>query len=189
MLVVIGRSNVGKSSICRLLAPWLHEKIKVGKFPGVTTHPIHLDVGVYEIVDLPGFGFMKGASRTEMKAVQETIIKFIEENHDLIFLALEVIGLPTFRLAFDKHAEDSVPFDAELLQFLCEFHVPTVILANKIDKLYKNELDEEFEYMKQALEIESVGATAMQFSAKKETGLPELTEIIKESFAKYKEGA
>ncbi|MFX1467859.1 MAG: GTPase, partial [Promethearchaeota archaeon] len=64
-LLIIGNSNVGKSSITRLLLPNPRKfKGKTGKIPGSTLliKPISQPNLSYQIVDLPGFGFMKKTS-------------------------------------------------------------------------------------------------------------------------------
>ncbi|MEX2679975.1 MAG: GTPase [Candidatus Sigynarchaeota archaeon] len=187
LLVIIGRSNTGKSSLCRLLAPRaLGKKIKVGKQPGVTKGPREIDNGEYTIVDLPGFGYMAHASKKFQSEVQDKIISFIENRHHEVFLAIEVINIETFRIVFDKHS-DSVPFDKELFDFLQEFKIPTVVLANKVDKLRKQAIDAELEYVKEALNLSAIPSfppgNLLTFSAKHGTN----AEILKTMIASYLE--
>jgi GTP-binding protein EngB required for normal cell division len=183
LLVIIGRSNTGKSSLCRLLAPKAAAKlIKVGKNPGVTRGPKEIDNGEYTIVDLPGFGYMLHASKEFQGKVQDRIISFIENRHQDIFLAIEVINIEMFRIAFDKHKDSSVPFDKELFEFLQEFKVPTVVIANKIDKLRSQAAEAEVEYLKQAMAFSSARAfpptNVIPFSTKEGTGSEALLEKI-----------
>jgi GTP-binding protein EngB required for normal cell division len=175
LLAIIGRSNTGKSSLCRMLAPKSAAKqIKVGKYPGVTRGPREIDNGEYTIVDLPGFGYMMHASKTFQGEVQDKIISFIENRHKEIFLAIEVVNIEMFRIAFDKHKETSVPFDKELFEFLQEFKIPTIVLANKIDKLRKQAAEAELEYLKQVMAFSRFPtyppANTIPFSTKEGTG-------------------
>ena len=65
-LLIIGNSNVGKSTITRSLLPNPKKfKGKTGKSPGSTLliKPITQPSMAYQIVDLPGFGYMKHTSR------------------------------------------------------------------------------------------------------------------------------
>ncbi len=179
LLVIIGRSNTGKSSLCRMLAPKSAAKlIKVGKYPGVTRGPREIDNEAYTIVDLPGFGYMVHASKEFQGKVQDKIISFIENRHKEIFLAVEVINIEMFRIAFDKHVETSVPFDKELFGFLQEFKIPVIVIANKIDKLRKQAAEDEVEYLKQAMEFSRFPAfpptNVIPFSTKEGTGSEEL---------------
>jgi len=187
LLAVLGRSNTGKSSLCRLLAPQAWKSIKVGKNPGSTKGLIEVDNDDYTIVDLPGFGYMMHVSRKFQGETQDKIISFIERRHQHIFLAIEVINIEMFRIAFDKYKESSVPFDKELFEFLLEHEVPLIVLANKIDKLRKQEAETEFTYLKTALDLDQHPGyppeNVMRFSAKTGLGF----DVLKERIANYLE--
>ncbi len=189
LLAIIGRSNTGKSSLCRLLAPRSAARyIKVGKYPGVTKGLHEIDNGEYTIVDLPGFGYMAHASKKFQGEVQDKIISFIENRHREVFLAIEVINIEMFRIAFDKHA-NSVPFDKELFDFLQEFKIPTILLANKVDKLRKQAAEAELAYIKEALGISSTPsfppANLITFSTKEGTGVDLLKAEIDAYFKAF----
>ncbi len=191
LLAILGRSNTGKSSLCRMLAPKSAARmIKVGKYPGVTRGLREIENGEYTIVDLPGFGYMMHASRKFQGEVQDKIISFIEKRHQEIFLAIEVVNIEMFRIAFDKHNETSVPFDKELFDFLQEFEIPTIVLANKIDKLRKQAAEAELEYLKQAMAFSTFPAfpptNVIPFSTKEGTGAEVLLEKIKNYFQEFK---
>ena len=65
-LLIIGNSNVGKSSITRLLLPNPRKfKGKIGKSPGSTllVKPITQPNLKYKIIDLPGFGYASHSSQ------------------------------------------------------------------------------------------------------------------------------
>ncbi|MHA1680522.1 MAG: GTPase [Promethearchaeota archaeon] len=147
VLAILGRSNTGKSSLCRLLAPMYKRQIKVGKAPGVTRNLLILEKEEYTIIDLPGFGYMKSVSRAAEERVKDKIIRFVEEQHSRIFLAIHVINLQVFKMIFKKYEHSSVPFDKELVEFVKEFSIPLVILANKIDKMKKSKVQEDVSYL------------------------------------------
>ncbi|MFX0101545.1 MAG: GTP-binding protein EngB [Candidatus Hodarchaeota archaeon] len=182
IMVIVGRSNTGKSSLCRLLAPWHKRKIKVGKNPGVTKKPVRIMMDDYEIVDLPGFGYMKGVSKREEERVMDDIINFIESNREEIFVAVQVIDLTAFKRIFEKYKSTSVPFDKELFEFLQEMRIPTMILANKVDKLRKNEMMENFNYLKEGMETSRFPSFSdedlIQCSMKTKQGLDRILERI-----------
>lgn len=190
LLVIAGRSNTGKSSLCRLLAPRSATRlIKVGKYPGVTRGPLEIDNGKYTIVDLPGFGYMAHASKKFQDSVKDKIISFIENRHAEIFLAIEVINIEVFRIAFDKHMNASVPFDKELFEFLQGFKIPTVVLANKMDKLRKQAADAEFDYLMRVMEFSRFPgfprANVLPFSTKDGTGATTLLGLIDTHLARF----
>ncbi|HME53462.1 MAG TPA: GTPase [Candidatus Lokiarchaeia archaeon] len=193
VLAVLGRSNTGKSSLCRMLAPQAWKTIKVGKNPGSTKGLIEVDNDDYTLVDLPGFGYMMHVSKKFRDETQDKIISFIEQQHEQIFLAIEVINIEMFRIAFDKYKDISVPFDKELFEFLLEYDIPVIVLANKIDKLRKQEAETEFTYLKSALDLQQhLGypeENVMKFSAKTGLGFDTLKEQIMnylESFSEQK---
>jgi GTP-binding protein EngB required for normal cell division len=57
-VVLLGRSNVGKSTLMRELTG--HSGFTTGRKPGVTRSPNHYDWAseAFMFTDLPGFGFM-----------------------------------------------------------------------------------------------------------------------------------
>ena len=94
-LLVIGNSNVGKSSITRLLLPNpKNYKGKTGKQPGSTLIIKSVDFPQmpYKIVDLPGFGYMKSSSRRREEHIKKQLVIHIEKNHNEFFLGLVVLG-------------------------------------------------------------------------------------------------
>ncbi|MFZ2410933.1 MAG: GTPase, partial [Candidatus Methanoperedens sp.] len=76
-IVFVGRSNVGKSTLIRALTG---KKLRVGKLPGVTRKPLKIPYQNIQITDMPGFGFMSGASEESMDAIKDNIVHYIEDN-------------------------------------------------------------------------------------------------------------
>ena len=88
-LLIIGNSNVGKSSITRLLMPNPRKfKGKIGKTPGSTLliKPITQDALPYKIIDLPGFGYVSHSSRRRGEHNKKQIIVHIEKHYEDYFL-------------------------------------------------------------------------------------------------------
>ena len=140
-LLIIGNSNVGKSAITSLLLPNSKSfKGKSGKHPGSTQlikSISHLQLP-YEIIDLPGFGFMEGISRRREEHTKKQLILHIEKNHSNYFLALIIINILRIEDELTKyHSINSttLPLSYELIQFLKEFNFPLLIIINKIDKV------------------------------------------------------
>ena len=140
-LLIIGNSNVGKSSITRLLLPNPRKfKGKVGKSPGSTLliKPIWQLGMKYQVIDLPGFGFMQFSSRRREEHVKKQIVVHIEKNHKHYFFGLVVINILRIEDEINKYfiqIKDTIPLSFELINFLKEFNIPLLVLINKIDKV------------------------------------------------------
>ena len=72
LIVFAGRSNVGKSSVIRLLTG---RKIRVGKSPGSTRWEQWIDLDSVTIVDIPGFGYMASTSKTDIEETKTRVIQ------------------------------------------------------------------------------------------------------------------
>ncbi len=140
-LLIIGNSNVGKSSITRLLLPNPKQyKGKSGKAPGSTLllKSINLPNLPYKIVDLPGFGYMKSSSRRREDHIKKQIILHVEKHSQEYFFGLVVINILRIEDEIDKYFtqnKETIPLSFELINFLREFNIPILIIFNKIDKL------------------------------------------------------
>ncbi len=140
-LLIIGNSNVGKSSITRLLLPNPKKfKGKAGKTPGSTLliKPINQEKLPYQIVDLPGFGYMKHSSKRRQEHNKQLIVTHIEKNHSNYFFGLVVINILRIEDEINKYYiqnKETIPLTFELIKFLDEFKIPFLVIINKIDKL------------------------------------------------------
>ena len=140
-LLIIGNSNVGKSSITRLLLPNPKQfKGKIGKLPGSTLliKPIEQEGLPYKIVDLPGFGYVSKSSRRRGEHIKKQIVLHIEKHYQNYFFGLVVINILRIKDEIEKyfiHNNETVPLSFELTQFLREFEIPLLLIFNKIDKL------------------------------------------------------
>jgi GTP-binding protein EngB required for normal cell division len=140
-LLIIGNSNVGKSTITKLLLPRPSQyKGKIGKTPGSTLliKPIAQKGMQYQIVDLPGFGYMRSESKRREEHIKKKIVSHIENKHEHYFLALVVINVLRIEDELGKYfyeKQQTIPLSFELITFLLEFSIPLLILINKIDKV------------------------------------------------------
>lgn len=140
-LLIIGNSNVGKSSITRLLLPNPRLfKGKIGKHPGSTLFykPIDQPNLPYKIIDLPGFGYTRHTSRRRREHIRKQIVIHVEKHHSNYFLGLVVINVLRIEDELNRYFiinKTTIPLSFELIQFLNEFKIPLLILINKIDKL------------------------------------------------------
>ena len=140
-LLIIGNSNVVKSSITKLLLPNPKQfKGKTGKTPGSTLliKPITQKNLPYQIVDLPGFGYMKHSSRRREEHVKKQIVLHIEKSYMDYFFGLVVVNILRIEDEINKYFVENnktVPLSYELINFLYEFKIPLLVVINKIDKL------------------------------------------------------
>ena len=140
-LLVIGNSNVGKSSITRLLLPNPKKfKGKAGKQPGSTLIIKSLDFPKlpYKIVDLPGFGYMKSSSHRREEHIKKQLVIHIEKHHHEYFLGLVVLNILRIEDELHKYFfenKTTIPLTFELIKFLSEFEIPLLVILNKIDKV------------------------------------------------------
>ncbi|MFX0028087.1 MAG: GTPase [Candidatus Hermodarchaeota archaeon] len=146
-LLIIGNSNVGKSSITKLLLPNPSLfKGKIGKSPGSTLliKPVTQRNLRYNIVDLPGFGFAKHSSHRRVEHIKKQIIIHIENHHKDYFMGLVILNILRIEDEIKKYFiqdKSTIPLSFELIKFLNEFKIPILIVINKIDKLSNYDKD------------------------------------------------
>jgi GTP-binding protein EngB required for normal cell division len=195
-LLIIGNSNVGKSTITRLLLPNPKKfKGKTGKTPGSTLliKPITQQGMPYQIVDLPGFGYMKHSSRRREEHVKKQIVVHIEKHHEDYFFGLVIINILRIEDEINKffiHNKETIPLSFELIKFLKEYDIPLLVVINKIDKLSqfdKNKAIEMFVNTAKELGLNLVPLSNqktegpipyLEFSALKKTNIEKLRNRI-----------
>jgi len=160
-----GRSNVGKSSVINRL---LQRKnfARVGEAPGKTTHInfFCVDKAMY-LVDLPGYGYAKVP-----KAEKDRWAKLIESYFaapDLITLGVLIVD------ARHKPTEN----DITMADWFQQSGRPYVVVANKMDKLKKSEMEPNLTAIRETLHL-AENTIVIPFSAEKGQGREELLSII-----------
>lgn len=128
-IVMVGKSNVGKSSFINSIA---NQKrlAKVGQTPGKTKClNYYLVNDNFYIVDLPGYGYSK-MSASEKKNTSELINKYIHNNEKIahIFFLVDIRHKPT--------ENDRVMYD-----WLVEQGIDFTIIATKADKIAKTKME------------------------------------------------
>ena len=160
-----GRSNVGKSSVINRL---LNRKnfARVGAAPGKTTHINYflIDNKAY-FVDLPGYGYAK-VSRAEKERWAKLIQDWFDDP-ELITLGIQIVD------ARHKPTAD----DQMMCSYFRQTGRPFVIVANKLDKLKKSEIEPNLQCIRDTLELEE-SIPVIPFSAEKGTGREELLGLI-----------
>lgn len=146
VLIIIGNSNVGKSSLTRLLLKNTKKfKGKSGKIPGTTLllKTIEDPDIPYDILDLPGFGYMKGTSRRRTEHIKKMMVIRLDKHLEGFFLGLVIVNSLRIKDELEKwfyKNDNTVPLTFEIISLFHEFGVPLVLILNKIDKF--NTLDQ-----------------------------------------------
>ena len=172
-IVFAGRSNVGKSSVINRL---LGRKnfARVGNSPGKTTHINYflIDEALY-LVDLPGYGYAK-VSQAE-KARWGRLIIDIRIGHVPDDPRGAHRGRP---------AQAPLPTTAPWPGGSSRAAGPSAVVANKLDKLKKSEIEPNLQRIRETLALD--GETPLiPFSAEKGEGKEALAALILE----HQEGA
>ena len=134
-VVLVGRSNVGKSTLMRELTG---HQVSTGRKPGVTRQPNHFDWAPesFMFTDLPGFGFMSGVPEEQREQIKTDVVRYVEDNADDILAGVLVVDGKSVVDIIDRHSgEGEVPHDVELFHFLRDVEIPTVVAVNKMDKV------------------------------------------------------
>ena len=170
-VVCAGRSNVGKSSVINCL---LGRKnfARVGNSPGKTTHINYflVDRQLY-LVDLPGYGYAK-VSQAE-RARWGRLIEQWFQDPSLMTLGVQIVD------ARHKPTAD----DCTMIECFKQSGKPYIVVANKLDKLKKSEIEPNLLQIRNTLQIDE-SVKVIPFSAEKKIGREELLSLVTgESFA------
>ncbi len=140
-IVVVGRSNAGKSSVINSLTA-RKSLAHTGQTPGVTTAIQFYSINdAFWLVDLPGYGFARVSQqeRDRWKALIET---YLEDRRSLR-LALMVVDV--------RRLPDEL--DRMMVDWLRDRNLAFVILANKADKLKAREGEQALKGIGEQLEL------------------------------------
>ena len=160
-----GRSNVGKSSVINRL---LNRKnfARVGAAPGKTIHVNYFNIdGTFYLVDLPGYGYAKVS-----KAERDRWGRLMEDyfaRPDLLTLGVMIVD--------SRHKPTAD--DCTMARWFRETGCPLIIVANKLDKLKKSEIEPNLQTIRDTLEL-GEGDILIPFSAEKGAGREELLSAI-----------
>ena len=159
-----GKSNVGKSSVINRL---LQRKnfARVGDKPGKTVHVNYftVDKKCY-FVDLPGYGYAKVSQKEK-----ERWGKLMEN-----YFAADRIDLGVF-IVDARHAPTNN--DITMARWFLDSGCPFVVVANKLDKVKKSELERNLQVIRQDLELPE-DCPVIPFSAEKGIGRDDLVKRI-----------
>ena len=168
-VVFAGKSNVGKSSVINRV---LNRRnfARVGASPGKTVHVNYflIDEKLY-FVDLPGYGYAK-VSQAERDRWGKLMEDFFAEP-SLMSLGVMIVD------ARHKPTADDVTMAA----WFKDSGRPMLVVANKLDKLKKSEIEPNLALIRETLALPA-DVTLIPFSAEKGQGrdalLAEITKLV-----------
>ena len=159
-----GKSNVGKSSVINRV---LQRKnfARVGEMPGKTIHVNYflVDKKCY-FVDLPGYGYAKVSQKEKDRWAKLMEDYFAANRIDLGILIVDARHAPTNN-------------DITMAQWFYETGCPMVVVANKLDKLKKSEIEPNLKTIREDLELPDA-YPIIPYSAEKGTGRDDLIKLI-----------
>lgn len=163
--IMIGRSNVGKSSFLNAL---VNRKglARISSKPGKTSTINFYNVeDTFYLVDVPGYGYAD-TSKEEIRKFGLMVEEYLEKRKELkrVFLLVDFRHKPT---------ED----DVIMYNFLKYYQIPVTIIATKTDKVSAKEKDKNLKLIKDTLDI-IVGDNLVLFSSVSKMGREEVLTII-----------
>lgn len=163
-----GRSNVGKSSLINSLLRRTRQKIaKVSGQPGKTQSLNFYRVNdAFYLVDLPGFGYAK---------VSKTIRNQWRHLIDA-YLSSEI--RPNAMVHLVDSRRRPTEGDLQMLEWLAEVEIPTMVVLTKIDKLSSTKQAKAVSDAARDLHVDE--DQLLPYSAVKSTGREELLEALVE---------
>ena len=163
-----GRSNVGKSSVInRLLGR--KNLAYVGASPGKTTQINYflVDRKAY-LVDLPGYGYAK-VSRAEKERWGRLMDSYFQDEGEILTAGVLIVDIR------HKPTADDVTMHDWFRQTGC----PEIVVANKLDKLKKSQVEPALALIRETLELTEEDAL-VPFSAEKGEGKDTLIRLLTE---------
>lgn len=158
-----GRSNVGKSSVInRLLGR--RGMARVSASPGKTAEINYFRAEGFYLVDLPGYGFAKvsQAERQRWATLMEAYF-----SSELLTFGIFVVDA--------RHRPTEL--DLVMENWFKETEKPHVIVANKLDKLKKSQIEKNLFDIRADLALED-DVAVIPFSAETGVGREKLVQVI-----------
>ena len=169
-----GKSNVGKSSLINAL---MNRKsyARISATPGKTQtiNFYNINEALY-LVDLPGYGYAKVSEQEKIKWGQ-LIERYLHGSKQLkvVFLLIDIRHEPS---ANDKMMYDWIIYNG--------YH--PVIIATKLDKINRSQIQKNVKIVRQGLGMEKDGII-IPFSAETKQGRDEIWRLIEDTMADVNE--
>ncbi len=165
-IALVGRSNVGKSSLINQL---LNRKIaRISRSPGKTRTINFYEVNnAFRIVDLPGYGYAK-VSKSISHSWGDMIETYLENRTDLV----KVIQLVDVR-------HPPTAQDLQMYEWMKHFRMDGLVVATKADKIPKSRLADRLNSLRRELGLKD-DDLIIPVSSLKKTGFEELAaELVR----------
>ena len=167
-VVLVGKSNVGKSSFINTLTN-RKALARTSNTPGKTRQiNFYFINSSFYFVDLPGYGFSQ-MSKMEQEKVGKLIESYLicRKNITLILFLLDI-----------RH--DPTKDDVLMYQFLNDNQFPFAILANKADKIAPTKIPLYLDNIKNKLKIDD-DIVILPFSSEKKIFTDDVLNLLDES--------
>ena len=164
--VLVGRSNVGKSSFINAISNrknYAHTSSTPGKTRTINYYLVN---NKFHLVDLPGYGYAK-ASASEQNDWAKFINKYLSSSSSIEEIIMIVDA---------RHA----PSNDDLQMFAWIYNqtgYEPIVIATKIDKLKKSELDKNIKIIRQDFSA-SDECLIIPFSSEKKLGVDKFLDVI-----------
>ncbi len=165
--LLVGRSNVGKSSFINTL---LNRKnlAHISSHPGKTQtlNFYHINDGFY-LIDVPGYGYAEVSKNIQAK-FGKMMEEYLEKRDELqrVFMLVDLRHKPT---------ED----DVMMYNFLKYYQIPVTIVATKADKVGTSKREKSKKQLLETLDL-VVGDNVIVFSSVTKEGKDEVLKQIEE---------
>lgn len=168
-IALIGRSNVGKSSLINKLVN-RKDLARTSSSPGKTRHlNFYLINKEFYFVDLPGYGFAKVSK--DVKAQWGKMIELYLLKRENLKYAVHLIDI--------RHAPSKD--DIEMHAWLKHYEIPTVLVVTKADKIARGKWQKHIKIIKESLNV-LPGTPIITFSAETGQGKEEFWQAITKFF-------
>ena len=164
-VAVVGRSNVGKSSLLNALAN-RKSLAQTSKTPGRTRLLNLFELGDgTAVVDCPGYGYAKAPKQMQAKW-QKMMERYLVEREQLDMIVVLVDGEigPT-------------KLDRQMLEWLRSYELPHTVVATKADKVKASARDKRRRELAEGCDLEP--GDVVWVSATKGTGLDQLRDLVR----------
>ena len=170
-IALVGRSNVGKSSLTNVLINrrnFAHTSSQPGKTQTLNFYDV--EDKVY-FVDVPGYGYAK-VSKKERERFGKMIEQYLTQREQL---------RGVIQLVDARH--EPTPDDVNMYNLLQYYNIPTLIVGTKIDKVKRSAWNRQLSLIKKTLDVES-STPIILFSATEKKGKDDVWQWIEERMGK-----
>lgn len=163
--LLVGRSNVGKSSFINTLVN-RKNLARISSIPGKTqTLNFYLINEEFYLVDVPGYGFAKVSKvlKNKFGLIIEDYLKE-RDNLKMVFMLIDFRHKPT--------NDDVLMYD-----YLKYYNIPVTVIATKSDKVSKNSYEKNKKIIRDTLKMDSADKVIL-FSTVSKLGKQEVHDKI-----------